>query len=191
MRERQSANSKIALILLSFATLISVYFGWCLFWFLTDDAFIAFRYVSNSQLGYGYVWNAAPFRPVEGYTSFLWVVLLDVIWRLTGVEPPESANYVSLLFAYLTLFIGALLVLTMNLNDQLRKYRVLLLGLIFVGVISNRTFLAWTSSGLETSMFNFFLTLWVYCTLYFPANSRRWMFGITLAAALLTLTRPD
>jgi arabinofuranosyltransferase len=83
------------------------------------------------------------------------------------------------------------MILTMTLNDQLRKYRILLLGLIFVGVISNRTFLAWTSSGLETSMFNFFLTLWVYCTLYFPVNSRRWMFGITLAAALVTLTRPD
>src|SRR5712691_3653354 len=122
MTEIAGPKSKLALILMSVATVAAVYVGWRLFWFLTDDAFIAFRYVSNSQLGYGYVWNAAPFRPVEGYTSFLWVVLLDVIWRLTGVEPPESANYVSLLFAYLTLFIGALMVLTMNLNDQLRKY---------------------------------------------------------------------
>src|SRR6266436_6189736 len=117
MRERQSANSKIALILLSFATLISVYYGWRLFWFLTDDAFIAFRYISNSQLGHGYVWNAPPFRPVEGYTSFLWVVLLDVVWRVSGVEPPAAANYVSLLFTYLTLLLGGLLVLRMKLNE--------------------------------------------------------------------------
>ena len=50
--------------------------GWQTFWFLCDDAYIAFRYVSNSQFGWGYTWNPPPFRPVEGYTSFLWVVLL-------------------------------------------------------------------------------------------------------------------
>jgi arabinofuranosyltransferase len=40
--------------------------GWKLFWFLTDDAFITFRYASNSILGHGYTWNPPPFRPVEG-----------------------------------------------------------------------------------------------------------------------------
>ena len=30
---------------------IGLYLGWKVFWFLTDDAFIAFRYVSNSQSG--------------------------------------------------------------------------------------------------------------------------------------------
>jgi len=60
---------------------IALYLGWKAFWFLTDDAFIAFRHVSNSILGFGYVWNAPPFRPVEGYTSFLWVVVLDWVWR--------------------------------------------------------------------------------------------------------------
>jgi arabinofuranosyltransferase len=182
---------KIALSLLSLATLVSVYFGWRLFWFLTDDAFIAFRYVSNSRLGYGYVWNAPPFRPVEGYTSFLWVVLLDLFWRITGVDPPRSANYLSLVFVYLTLLTGALMVLKMDLRDELRKHRVLLLGLVFAGVITNRTFLAWTSSGLETAMFNFFLTLWVYCCLFLPAYTIRWAFGISLAASLIYLTRPD
>ena len=82
----------IAVVGLVFA----VYIGWRSFWFLTDDAFIAFRYVSNSILGHGWVWNPAPFQPVEGYTSFLWVVLLDGVWRATGVEPPDSANWLSL-----------------------------------------------------------------------------------------------
>jgi len=83
-----------------------VFVGWRLFFFLTDDAFIAFRYVSNSMLGYGFVWNPPPFRPVEGYTSFLWVVLLRLVWSFTGVEPPVAANYLSLLCGYGTLFIG-------------------------------------------------------------------------------------
>lgn len=186
-----SRKEIIGVALLSVSAFILMYYGWRLFWFLTDDAHIAFRYVSNSILGDGYVWNPAPFRPVEGYTSFLWVVLLDVIWRLFDVQPPEIANYVSLFFSYLTLFLGAIMVLSMNLDKKIRRYRLLFLGLVLVGVISNRTFLAWTSSGLETAMFNFFVILWVYCVLFIPAYSRLWLFGITSATALAYLARPD
>src|SRR5574341_796899 len=80
------------------AAAVALYFGWREFWFLTDDAFIAYRYVSNSLHGYGYVWNPEPFRPVEGYTSFLYLVILEAVWHLFGKEPPDSANYISLLF---------------------------------------------------------------------------------------------
>jgi arabinofuranosyltransferase len=191
MTEGLTRTSKIALVVLSVAVLIAVYFGWRVFWFLTDDAFIAFRYVSNSQLGYGYVWNAPPFRPVEGYTSFLWVVLLDVVWRITGREPPETANIISLIFTYLTLAIGTLMVLKMDLRAELARYRVLFLALVLFAVVTNRTFLAWTSSGLETAMFDFFLTLWVYCCLFLRLGSRRWVFASTFSVALVTLSRPD
>src|SRR5258708_25938771 len=98
---------------------MGLYVGWRAFWFLTDDAFIAFRYVSNSRLGYGYVWNAPPFRPVEGYTSFLWVVLLDVVWRVTGSDPPSAANHLSLVFTYLNLLVAAFMLLRMRLRPAL------------------------------------------------------------------------
>ena len=75
---------------------VATWFGFRLFFFLTDDAFIAFRYISNRQLGYGYVWNPPPFLPVEGYTSFLWIVLLDGVWTFTGIEPPAAAGALSL-----------------------------------------------------------------------------------------------
>lgn len=191
MTAELTRKDRMALLILALATLIAVWYGWRLFWFLTDDAFIAFRYVSNSHLGFGYVWNAPPFRPVEGYTSFLWVVLLDLVWRVTGLEPPDSANYLSLLFAYLTLLLGALMVLKMNLRTELARYRVLLLALVLVAVLTNRTFLAWTSSGLETAMFNFFLTLWVYSCLFLPLDSKRRVFGMALSVSLVTLSRPD
>ena len=92
--------------------------------------------------------ECSAFQAGEGYTSFLWVVLLDVVWRISGVEPPDSANYLALSFTYLTLLIGALMVLKMSLRAELHKYRVLFVGLVLAGVITNRTFLAWTSSGL-------------------------------------------
>ncbi len=113
MSDTVTPKSRLALALVALGACAAVFYGWRVFWFLTDDAFIAFRYISNAHLGYGYVWNAPPFRPVEGYTSFLWVVLLDVVWRISGVEPPKSANYISLVFAYLTLLTGAL-------NSQVR-----------------------------------------------------------------------
>src|SRR5690349_23694659 len=93
---RSFPRHAVAVTVILLVALAALYAGWRLFWFLTDDAYIAFRYISNAHLGYGYVWNAPPFKPVEGYTSFLWVLLLDVIWRVTGLEPPQSANAVAL-----------------------------------------------------------------------------------------------
>ncbi|PDV99656.1 hypothetical protein [Candidatus Chloroploca asiatica] len=133
-----------------------------------------------------------PFLPVEGYTSFLWVVLLDLIWRLTGVAPPESANLLSLSFSLLTLLLTALLLLRVT-AEQLRPWRLLLLVLGLLIVLSNRTFLAWTSSGLETALFNFLVLLWVTVALW-PATSKstiRWAFALCFVAALSALTRPD
>jgi arabinofuranosyltransferase len=184
-------KEEIGLIILSVYVALVTYYGWQLFWFLTDDAYIAFRYISNSNLGFGYVWNPPPFRPVEGYTSFLWVVLLDMIWRITGVEPPDSANYLSLFFSYLTLFVGSAMVLNIQWNGWLRKYRVIFLSLVLTGIITNRTFLAWTSSGLETAMFNFFFIIWVYYCIFLPTDSKKWVFGVSLATAFIYLTRPD
>jgi arabinofuranosyltransferase len=191
MKQPTNRRDQLGLLLIVLATVVGVYLGWRLFWFLTDDAFIAFRYISNSQLGYGYVWNAPPFRTVEGYTSFLWVVLLDVVWRVSGVEPPAAANYVSLLFTYLTLLVGGQMVLQLQLTESLSKYRLVFLSLVLVGVGTNRTFLAWSSSGLETAMFNFWLTLWLYCCLFVKSEGRRWLFSLSLTTALLCLTRPD
>ena len=171
---------------------IGLYAGWRYFWFLTDDAFIAFRYVSNSILGNGYVWNPPPFHPVEGYTSFLWVVLLDGIWRVMGIEPPASANWIALIFSALTLLLGAAMVLRIRWNDRLRPYRPGILALVLVGVLTNRTFLAWTSSGLETAMFNFFVTLWLYAVTSRPASTNAgWVLASSTATTAIALTRPD
>ncbi|MDX1417978.1 MAG: hypothetical protein R3293_27500, partial [Candidatus Promineifilaceae bacterium] len=170
---------------------IGLYAGWRLFWFMTDDAYIAFRYISNSVLGYGYTWNTPPFRPVEGYTSFLWVVLLDIIWRVTGIEPPDSANVISLLFAFATILLGIAILVKLPLSERLQKIRLPIIILILIGLLTNRTFLAWTSSGLETAMFNFFVTAWVYACLIIRPYTPRWVLAITVTAVLTTFTRPD
>lgn len=166
------------------------YAGYRLFWFLTDDAFIAFRYVSNEIAGHGLVWNPAPFRPVEGYTSFSWVALLDIVWRLTGVAPPEAANPMAFVAGLGTLAVTALMLQRMALPGPMERARLALTVAAFVGILSNRTFLTWLSSGLETSLFNCLVVSWFYVMTSATLDARRtrWLAGI---AAALALTRPD
>ncbi len=54
-------------------------------WFLTDDAFISFRYVRNLIEGHGLVFN--PGERVEGYTNFLWVLELAALGRRLDCGP--------------------------------------------------------------------------------------------------------
>jgi arabinofuranosyltransferase len=165
--------------------------GWRLLWFLTDDAYISFRYVSNSVQGDGYVWNPPPFRPVEGYTNFLWVFLLDAVWRLAGIEPPVSCNYLALGFSFLTLLIVGAMLLRVHLDQPLAGYRIPLLGIAILGIVSNRTFLTWTSSGLETAMFNFFMMAWIWISVFADPGDRRNAVLLSTAAVGTYLTRPD
>lgn len=182
---------RVAWIFALIGLLVLLVVGWKLFWFLTDDAYIAFRYISNSQLGNGYTWNPPPFRPVEGYTSFAWVLLLDLVWRVIGMPPPAAANPIALLCAGGSLLICLLMGMRMRLPGPVGEYRHLLLGLALLGTVTNRTFLAWTSSGLETSLFNFLLLLWLYLMIFPARRDGRWVLGVCATASLVYLTRPE
>lgn len=46
-------------------------------WFLTDDAFISFRYARNLVEGHGLVYDLGEY--VEGYSNFLWVLELAAL----------------------------------------------------------------------------------------------------------------
>ncbi|MEM7582041.1 MAG: hypothetical protein AAF560_01560 [Acidobacteriota bacterium] len=53
---------------------------------LFDDAFITFHYARNFAEGLGLVFN--PGERVEGYTNFLWTVLIGALHALTPFEAP-------------------------------------------------------------------------------------------------------
>jgi arabinofuranosyltransferase len=177
-------------LLLSVAALL-LYTGWREFWFITDDAYIAFRYVSNSVHGHGYVWNPEPFRAVEGYTSFLWVVILDFVWRVFGVEPPSSANVLSFIFSFGTIVVTAFAAFKARLAPQHERSHLLFAILVVVGLLVNPAFLTWASSGLETSLFNFCLLCWVVSVILVDGKRYWWLLAITTSAALTYLARPD
>lgn len=174
-----------ALFALLAVSLLALWWAWLEFWFLTDDAYITFRYISNRHLGLGYVWNAPPFRAVEGYSNFLWMLLLDAVWSVAGVDPPRAANVLSLLCAGLSTW----RVWRWSSTSASPLWRTALALLFLLG---NRTFLTWSSSGLETALFNLLLLVWFEQA--WRAHPRRGTAGfawLALWASLAALTRPD
>ena len=191
MTARQPLDRWLVAVLAVFV-LGATFVGWRAFWFLTDDAFILYRYASNLVTGHGLVWNPEPFRPVEGYTSALWVLILSTIWWLTGLEPPETSNWLSLLFGYGTLAVGVRIVWRMELPPFLERHRSQVVLLVVLGTITNRTFLTWLSSGLETALFNFLLTSWLCLVLELRENSSTARVALLCTAVgFMGLTRPD
>ncbi|MCZ6649904.1 MAG: hypothetical protein O7D35_04485 [Acidobacteria bacterium] len=65
---------------------------------LSDDAFISFRYARNLATGHGLVFNAGDPQPVEGYTNFLWTLLLAGTTAL-GLNPEIAARNLGLMAA--------------------------------------------------------------------------------------------
>lgn len=158
--------------------------------FVCDDAYIAFRYVHNWLAGDGLVWNPAPFRPVEGYTSPLWVVLLGAVWRATGVQPPQASNLLLLVFSVGSIGWTAWMAHRMPLGRRLTRWRPAVVGVVLLGTCTNLTFLTWSTSGLEQGMFTFWLLGWL--ALATTVQPRRGtLFLLSCLAALLALTRPD
>src|SRR5947208_12083 len=66
--------------------------------FLCDDAFISFRYARNFARGHGLVFNAG-FERIEGYSNFLWVLILAA-FQFLGVPPEYAANPLLILFGF-------------------------------------------------------------------------------------------
>jgi arabinofuranosyltransferase len=200
-RRRTAANTPVAtsplrrvdkpLALVVLLAALGLYVGWDALWFLCDDAFIAFRYVAHGVSGLGYTWNPPPFRPVEGYTSFLWVALLEAVWRVTGAPPPASANVLALACAWGTLALTAAMALRLRLSSALARHRTLVVALVLAGTVANRTFLAWSSSGLETALFGLLVTAWLWLAGFADATRAAWPALLSAIAALAALARPD
>jgi arabinofuranosyltransferase len=189
---RGAKGRAVLRVVIAALALVGLYAGWRAFLFLTDDAFIAFRYVSNSVAGHGLVWNPPPFAPVEGYTSFLWVALLQVLWDATGLAPPQVANHLALAFGCLTLLFAARFALRMALPAHLARHREWLLAAVLLGTLTNRTFLAWLSSGLETSLFNCCFLWWIFlATTPAARQDSAWALRLAAAATFCALSRPD
>ena len=155
--------------------------------FLTDDAYISFRYARNLSEGHGLVFNPG-FERVEGYTNFLWVVMLAAL-HFVGLSIESGATLLSL-----TATAGLWAVVARFAWKQTPAGRLpwVLLPLTLLGV--TRSVAVWSTSGLETRLFELLVVAGVLRLVTEDARLERGDTIRPIAALLLalaTLTRPD
>lgn len=134
---------------------------------LCDDAFLSFRYAESFAQGKGLVFNEGEY--VEGYSNFLWTLLL-ALGISVGIEPEVLSIIMGLFF-----FTGTLMALS-------KIGKGLLAPLAVAGMYHMRVF---ATSGLESSMFWFFL---VCVVLFLLANQIK---ECAVFSVLCVLCRPE
>lgn len=153
--------------------------------FIQDDAFISLRYASNLALGHGLVWNPGEVPPVEGYTNFLWVMLLSLV-ELQGLDPVPWSIGLGLFCGAGTLWITFLLALRVTGSSAASWLAVYLLGI-------NYTFSCYMTGGLETSLQTLLVTLAVFWSLRCidAGLPRKDLQLLSLLLGLLVMVRMD
>ena len=153
-------------------------------WFLCDDAFISFRYARNLLEGHGLVFN--PGEYVEGYSNFLWTLELAFLWALFGLRPEYVAPWLSVACTVGTI---ATMLWWVVRTPRLQERGIvawMALGL----VCSSATFAVWTSGGLETRQFTFFIVLGVVSRALYR-HSRWGLLTTSLCLTAAAYTRPE
>jgi hypothetical protein len=163
---------------LCFVLILVVYVAHALYYRgLIDDAFISFRYARNLAEGQGLVFN--PGERVEGYTNLLWVLVL-AIGMLLGGDPTVSSQALGIAAG-----LGTLLIVFRAAARE-ASLPAALAAPAFLA--TNRTFCAWSTGGLETSLFTFLGVLGVS---RLGAARPRALLGTGIALGLAALTRPE
>lgn len=151
------------------------------FQFVQDDSFITFRYVRHFVDGHGLVWNLG--ERVEGYTTFLWTVLLAVPGAL-GLDLESSARVLGIVSGLVMLFLAWRLSVRVSTPSASP-----LIPLIAVALTAANSAIAyWSVSGMETSLFTALLLGGALAFLHERDRVFRWA---PILFLLMSLTRPE
>ncbi len=157
---------------------------WALHGFLVDDAYIGLRYVRQALRGQGWVYNVG--ERVEGYSNFLWLVLLLPVVG-AGVDGVLAAKVLGIAAGAGALAAGWALARRLLQEEDLPEgwagWAAVLLG-------CNPAFAAWAVGGLEAPLFALLVAL---AALRLGEERQRgsgfpWS---ALFLALAALTRPE
>mgnify|MGYP006870798545 CR=1 FL=1 len=121
--------------------------------FVTDDAFISFVYAKNLLEHGALVFNLD--ERVEGYTNFLWTLLLTAGMALR-VTPEISSRVLGTLCGALTLAVVGLAARRQRAADAAPAAWDALPALLLAGIPG---YACWSSGGLETQLFTLLCTL--------------------------------
>lgn len=153
-----------------------------------EDSFITFRYAKHLAEGYGFgAWNTVGER-VEGYTSFSWMLVLAAA-HYFGINILTAAKILGiLLHVLLILFLFMIPRLSKRHYDSRYDFlgnpnTAVLAGVFLAAYLP----LSWyATSGMETVAFTTLVAL-----VFFASSLRYGSLILTVAGALLILTRPE
>ena len=141
-----------------------------------EDAYISFRYARKLVSGKGLVFNNSEY--VEGYSNFLWIIILACLNFITTVDIPVLGRILSLFFSYLTVLLGFVIITRLTAAKISKLYIVLLIS-------SSGVFACYGLAGLETPLYSFLLLM--SCLLLF--KSKWFLCGVMISLA--AMTRPE
>jgi len=173
-----SATFYVSILICLFILQCLILWGWT-----HDDAYISYRYAENLINGNGLTFNVGD-SPVEGYSNFLWVLLL-VFFKLLGFNLELTSKILSIIIGCINIIVLFKLGRLMFAREEL--HWILISILLF---ISNPSELIYTISGLETQLF----TLLVLLGIYFYVLELKGTNSIPISSiflALASLTRPE
>jgi len=117
-----------------------------------DDVYISYRFAKNMADGYGLVFNPHQ-TPVEGYTNFLWTVLIAGV-TYVKLPIPATGSFLSFIFALLIL-------VTMGFHSYRQREFTpgYIVGLPILLMAVSPSLALWATTGMETTFFTWLLLM--------------------------------
>lgn len=156
--------------------------GW-----IMDDAGISFAYARNLAHGHGLV-SQPGLAPVEGYSNFLWVILMAPFFLFNIFDPFITSKTVSLVLVGITFYYLNKSMIYLTGGNLLASFTAL------TCLALNTSFTVWTCSGLENPLLIALITVLFYQQLsyidkkYLPKLTP---FVSGLLVGGIAMTRPD
>src|SRR5215470_1252289 len=149
--------------------------------FVTDDAYISFVYSRNFAEHGQLAFNVG--SPVEGYTNFLWTVVLGAL-MVIGIPPEISSRVLGTACALATLYVVFRAVeRALGRQSTWATVPALLLA-------CSSGFACWTSGGLETQLFTLLCAVAIDAVVA-AEDDEKAMRRAGVALALAAMTRPE
>ncbi len=155
--------------------------GW-----IIDDAGITYAYARNLADGYGLV-SQPGVTPVEGYSNFLWLLLITPFFWLNLFHPYITVKVISFVCVLLTY-------IYLHYSIKHITNKILPSFIILACLSLNTSYLIWTCSGLENPLFGLLGTILLFWLIKTPPDMRtnkKVSIIIGLIVSAIGLTRPD
>ncbi|MBU2462356.1 hypothetical protein KKH65_05735, partial [bacterium] len=149
--------------------------------FIMDDAFTSFRYAQNLVDGHGIVYN--PGERVEGYTNFLWTLIITCFMK-AGFQPEGLSQVLGVISGVIGIVLTFLLSSKIAPKDKLLN----LLACLFLS--ANTCYAVWSIAGMETTFFTAFILGGATRYIFELQNKERIPFS-SVIFGIASLIRPE